>query len=222
MHANAMHRKTEWWEKFVKDAITLSVSFIPVAGPFLAIAFPLGWTLIRDPNAFVQEIRNVVPGADISAQYVNNSIEAPPQDTNSTFSTRLVEQIEKEAIELRAFLLDDWQKLMLPSQGAAQESTIGVKLPMVSIGIGQKPEPDGEREASKQVFPADKPPRLDSETPKNDAFVLFQAMMDALGKQATWAPSTEEYTLELQIEAGDLAKAEGIVPEIDEVQPFGG
>jgi hypothetical protein len=123
-------------------------------------------------------------------------------------------------MELRKFLPDNWQKLDLPSQGATNNSTVGVTLPVGSINLGTQPEPDGQRQAAADMFPnSQQPPVLDPETPKNDAFNLYAVLMEAQNKTATWAPAPDNYTIEFQFDPTDELGPEDI---INQIQPFSG
>lgn len=63
-------KKQDWLENFLKNSLTIAVGFIPGIGPIAAIAFPLAWTAIADPDSFVDTLRNMCPGADLQLKVV--------------------------------------------------------------------------------------------------------------------------------------------------------
>ncbi|KAF3026760.1 hypothetical protein E8E14_014836 [Neopestalotiopsis sp. 37M] len=63
-------KKQDWMENFLKNSLTVAVGFIPGIGPIAAIAFPLAWTAIADPDNFVDTLRNVCPGVDLQLKVV--------------------------------------------------------------------------------------------------------------------------------------------------------
>lgn len=48
--------KSFWIENFTKNAIVFAIGFIPGPGPFMAIAFSLTWTAIKDEEVFRNEL----------------------------------------------------------------------------------------------------------------------------------------------------------------------
>ncbi|EXL42594.1 hypothetical protein FOCG_15050 [Fusarium oxysporum f. sp. radicis-lycopersici 26381] len=45
--------KGSWFEDFFKNAITVSLGFVPGVGPLLSIALSLGWTAVVNPDRFI-------------------------------------------------------------------------------------------------------------------------------------------------------------------------
>ncbi|KAI4281611.1 MAG: hypothetical protein L6R38_003552 [Xanthoria sp. 2 TBL-2021] len=86
-----------WLSNFLKNVLTFAIGLIPVVGPLLAIAFPLGWTAITDPDAFLDEMRNLMPGFDLTA--------------------RMAEKIRESIKEQRKCLPNGWEALNFSSQG---------------------------------------------------------------------------------------------------------
>ncbi|RYP90631.1 hypothetical protein DL770_003232 [Monosporascus sp. CRB-9-2] len=142
---------------------TYALGFVPFSGPILAaIAFPLGWILIRDPEAFFTELRNV-----------------PPQGHRG-------DQAALAGVETRKFLPDNWLKLDLPSQCRTDNSLASVSGLLGSISIGKKEGPDPEREACAEVFPnTNKPVSRDEDVPKHDTFLFTDIITELLGADAT-------------------------------------
>ncbi|EMR84494.1 hypothetical protein BcDW1_6877 [Botrytis cinerea BcDW1] len=54
--------KTFWIENFTKNAMVFAIGWIPGPGPFMAIAFSLTWTAIKDEEAFWNELSLWAPG----------------------------------------------------------------------------------------------------------------------------------------------------------------
>ncbi|KAK2668297.1 hypothetical protein RAB80_015677 [Fusarium oxysporum f. sp. vasinfectum] len=52
-----LHKRTgekgSWFEDFFKNAITVSLGFVPGVGPLLSIALSLGWTAVVNPDRFI-------------------------------------------------------------------------------------------------------------------------------------------------------------------------
>ena len=46
------------------NVITHGLGMIPVAGLFLAILFPVAWTLIVDPDSAYDLLKELAPGVD--------------------------------------------------------------------------------------------------------------------------------------------------------------
>lgn len=92
-----------WLSNFLKNVLTIALGAIPVVGPILAIAFPLGWTAITDPDGFDDELRNLMPGFDLTA--------------------RIAEKIRESIKEQRKCLPDGWEALNFSSQGLAHTSS---------------------------------------------------------------------------------------------------
>ncbi|QSZ32784.1 hypothetical protein DSL72_002363 [Monilinia vaccinii-corymbosi] len=71
-------QRSTWLNDFFRDVLTNLVSMIPVAGPFLAILFPVAWTLIVDPDSAWDVLRDLVPAVNLTDQMVRallNSLE---------------------------------------------------------------------------------------------------------------------------------------------------
>ncbi|EWY81700.1 hypothetical protein FOYG_15922 [Fusarium oxysporum NRRL 32931] len=48
--------KGSWFEDFFKNAITVSLGFVPGVGPLFSIALSLGWTAVVNPDRFMYEL----------------------------------------------------------------------------------------------------------------------------------------------------------------------
>ena len=48
------------------NVLTIGLGMIPVAGPILAILFPIAWTLIVDPDSAYDLLKDLVPGIDLT------------------------------------------------------------------------------------------------------------------------------------------------------------
>lgn len=63
-------QRSSWLNDFFRDVLTNLISMIPVAGPFLAILFPVAWTLIVDPDSAWDMLLDLVPGINLTDQMV--------------------------------------------------------------------------------------------------------------------------------------------------------
>lgn len=61
--------KSTWFEDFTKNATTFAIGFIPVAGPFLAIAFNLTWSALRDEDQFWNDLKLWAPGIKLAEEF---------------------------------------------------------------------------------------------------------------------------------------------------------
>ncbi|KAL9038035.1 MAG: hypothetical protein Q9214_005443, partial [Letrouitia sp. 1 TL-2023] len=90
-------QRGSWLENFFKNVLTMALGMIPVFGPILAVAFPVAWTLIVDPDAAFDELKNLMPGID--------------------FADRVIRQrILKSVDETKEYLPNGWEQLALPAQ----------------------------------------------------------------------------------------------------------
>lgn len=85
----------------MKNVLTIAVGLIPVIGPFLAVAFPIAWTLLSDPDSAFEELKNLVPGIDLADRIIR-------------------ERILKSAEECKKYLPQGWEQLALPAQSTKQ------------------------------------------------------------------------------------------------------
>ncbi|KAA8564348.1 hypothetical protein EYC84_011292 [Monilinia fructicola] len=60
--------RSSWLNDFFRDVLTNLISMIPVAGPFLAILFPVAWTLVVDPDSAWDVLRDLVPAVNLTDQ----------------------------------------------------------------------------------------------------------------------------------------------------------
>lgn len=51
------------------------MGFIPIIGPIAAIALPLAWTAIFDPDTFVDELIGIVPSMVLSDMAIDETKE---------------------------------------------------------------------------------------------------------------------------------------------------
>ncbi|KNG88045.1 hypothetical protein ANOM_004085 [Aspergillus nomiae NRRL 13137] len=63
-------QKTDWLKNFLKNSMTVAVGFIPGIGSIAAIAFPLAWVAMDDPDSFVETLRNLIPGIDLELKII--------------------------------------------------------------------------------------------------------------------------------------------------------
>ena len=78
------------------NVITHGLGMIPVAGPFLAILFPVAWTLLVDPDSAYDLLRDLAPGVDLT--------------------DRIIRTILDSINESEEYLPDGWERLALPAQ----------------------------------------------------------------------------------------------------------
>ncbi|KAL8729856.1 MAG: hypothetical protein Q9181_004861 [Wetmoreana brouardii] len=114
-------QRTSWLGDFIKRVLTDALSLIPVAGPTLAVLFPLAWTLIVDPDSALDELRDLVPGFNLTDKVIN---------------TILASMKETEQ-----YLPPNWEQLALPQQ-KAQKLNPNVPAPQA------EPTPEEELETS--------------------------------------------------------------------------
>lgn len=98
--------KSLWLETFLKDTLTFAIGFVPGIGPICAIAFPLVWTAIRDPDMFFEELKSLVPELNLAAQLVKG--------VQMTVEDALRASIE----EMKQYLPDGWEQYAAPMQSA--------------------------------------------------------------------------------------------------------
>ena len=93
--------KTTWSETFIRNTLTTANVFVPVAGPFLQIAFSVGWTLISedDPQAAFTLLKNLCPGLDLYEH--------------------IIQELIRSAKETRQFLPEGWEALNLKTEKTA-------------------------------------------------------------------------------------------------------
>ncbi|KAE8353395.1 hypothetical protein BDV28DRAFT_164978 [Aspergillus coremiiformis] len=110
--------KKDWLENFVKNSLTIAVGFIPGIGPLAAIAFPLVWTAIADPDSFIDTWRNLCPGVDLQL--------------------KLLEAIKDSAKQTREYLPDGWEKTALGPKFLSGPHSAPVRMAAMIAGPGQK------------------------------------------------------------------------------------
>ncbi|PLB53834.1 hypothetical protein P170DRAFT_504745 [Aspergillus steynii IBT 23096] len=109
---------TTWLADFLRNSLTIAVGFIPVVGPIAAVAFPLAWTAVADPEAFEKTMRELIPIADLAA--------------------KVVEEINKSAKEQEQYLPKGWT-----APGNAFRIPSATAQPGAGAGGGQaKPLPE--------------------------------------------------------------------------------
>ena len=82
-------QKPDWLKNFLKNSMTVAVGFLPGVGSITAIAFPLAWVAIADPDSFVETLRNLLPGIDLEL--------------------KIIEAIQDSTKESREYLPDGWE-----------------------------------------------------------------------------------------------------------------
>lgn len=114
-------QRSNWFENFMKNVLTIAIGMIPVCGPILAIAFPVAWTLIRDPESAFDELKDLIPTIDLADRIIR-------------------EHILKSVNETRQYLPSGWEQLALPAQPSAgqmgnaeTEKDVGVSKPVASL-----------------------------------------------------------------------------------------
>ena len=106
-----------WLGNFMMNVITFGLGMIPVAGPFLAILFPVGWTLVVDPDSAYDLLRDLAPGVDLS--------------------DRIIRTILDSINESKEHLPDGWERLALPGQpwsGAPSSELNEQVVPLEELG----------------------------------------------------------------------------------------
>lgn len=88
--------RSSWLNDFFRDVLTNLISMIPVAGPFLAILFPVAWTLVVDPDSAWDVLRDLVPAVNLTDQMVR----------------ALLTSLE----ETKEYLPEGWDHITLPQQ----------------------------------------------------------------------------------------------------------
>ena len=114
-------QRSSWLENFMKNVLTMALGMIPVVGPILAVAFPVAWALISDPESAFEELKNLMPGID--------------------FADRIIrEHILKSVDETKQYLPSGWEQLALPAQPTAgqaeiaeSEREVGVSGPVATL-----------------------------------------------------------------------------------------
>jgi hypothetical protein len=89
-------QKSTWLANFLQNVLTIALGLIPVVGPILAVAFPLGWTALTDPDSFFDQLKTLVPAVDLTDQ--------------------LVKQIKKDIEETKALIPSGWDQAAHPMQ----------------------------------------------------------------------------------------------------------
>ena len=85
----------------MRNVLTIALGMIPVAGPFLAVAFPIAWMLISDPDSAFEELKNLMPGIDFADRIIRQ---------------RILSSID----ETKEYLPNGWEQLALPVQPTSQ------------------------------------------------------------------------------------------------------
>jgi len=78
-----------WIENFLRNVLTIAVGFVPLVGPLLAIAFPLAWTAIVNPDDFMTELRNLAPGVDLTLRVIEE-IKSSAANTRSVIHPNML------------------------------------------------------------------------------------------------------------------------------------
>jgi hypothetical protein len=78
----------DWISQFIKNTVTTAVGFVPFIGPLAAVAFPLAWSAIADPDSFEDTLRGLHIAADLVIH--------------------IREEIERSAHEQRKFIPVEW------------------------------------------------------------------------------------------------------------------
>lgn len=89
------------------NVLTIGIGMIPVAGPFLAILFPIAWTLVVDPDSAYDLLKDLVPGIDLT--------------------DRMVRDILDSINETKDYLPDGWETLALPAQLSSGAQNAGLE-----------------------------------------------------------------------------------------------
>ncbi|APA13765.1 hypothetical protein sscle_11g085350 [Sclerotinia sclerotiorum 1980 UF-70] len=89
-------QRSSWLNDFFRDVLTNLISMIPVAGPFLAILFPVAWTLVVDPDSAWDMLRDLVPGINLTDQ--------------------MVRALLLSLDETKEYLPDGWELIAMPQQ----------------------------------------------------------------------------------------------------------
>ncbi|KAL8778972.1 MAG: hypothetical protein Q9213_007157 [Squamulea squamosa] len=102
-------QKSSWQETYIRNVLTIGIGFVPVAGPFLQVAFSVGWTLVsqEDPEAAFALLKDLVPGI--------------------LLTEKIKIELKKAASETRAFLPDGWQELNLTTQSKVAQTEVASK-----------------------------------------------------------------------------------------------
>jgi len=69
-------QKSTWIENFMKNTLTIAIGFVPGIGPILAVAFPLAWTALTDPDSFVSTLKDLCPGIDLADHVVQEILKS--------------------------------------------------------------------------------------------------------------------------------------------------
>ncbi|KAE8370897.1 hypothetical protein BDV27DRAFT_789 [Aspergillus caelatus] len=112
-------KKQDWLENFLKNSLTIAVGFIPGIGPIAAIAFPLIWTAIADPDSFVDTWRNLCPGVDLQL--------------------KLLEAIKDSAKETREYLPEGWEQTALGPKFLSGPHASGTRVAALVADPGSNP-----------------------------------------------------------------------------------
>ncbi|KAF7594180.1 hypothetical protein BBP40_010029 [Aspergillus hancockii] len=118
-------KKQDWLENFVKNSLTIAVGFIPGIGPIAAIAFPLVWTAIADPDSFIDTWRNLCPGVDLQL--------------------KLLEAIKDSAKETREYLPDGWENTALGPKFLSGARPHTVTMAALTSDTGSENDLDSEK-----------------------------------------------------------------------------
>ena len=110
--------KTTWIENFIRNTLTIAIGFVPVAGPFLQVAFSVGWTLLstEDPQEAFELLKNLCPGIDLAEN--------------------IAKEIIKSSNETKKFLPEGWQSLNLSTQKKAVDEQPGGNKPIEDMDKG--------------------------------------------------------------------------------------
>ena len=113
-------KKQDWLENFLKNSLTIAVGFIPGVGPIAAIAFPLIWTAIADPDSFVDTWRNLCPGVDLQL--------------------KLLEAIKDSAKETQKYLPEGWEQTALGPKFLSGPHSTGMRVAALVADPGSNTE----------------------------------------------------------------------------------
>ena len=59
------HQPSGWFEEYMVNAIKFGLGFVPLIGTILQIEFSLAWSLIRDPDHFMEVLKEEIPSVGL-------------------------------------------------------------------------------------------------------------------------------------------------------------
>src|SRR5947208_2803654 len=97
----------------IKNTLYIAIGFIPGAGPFLAMAFTMGWTALTDPDSFFDDLKMLAPGIGIV--------------------DHIIQELRKSAQDTKAFIPEEWAALGRAIQGQIGEGNGGEQKRVISL-----------------------------------------------------------------------------------------